>query len=404
MSTLEDESVVIIRRQPLDAQGDCTKCTKKADHEAIQCFGCDEMYHVINCPPGNTRGQVTRTFFGGWENMIQNYSNINYICDACLQDKKFKKDIIVSNRMCLMEEEMRSIKETLDQKFYGLQDTIKGLVNGNFANVSTTLPGESFADKVKSDRSVIVIKKKKNGPPADMDTIRQAAVNTNSAISKAYKNNSGDTIIVCEDQASKDSMVPALTEAIDKDKFTVVTPASRQPTITVINIAGNYDKADLLESVKIHNVNRFQGIDVNETNFKVLYTKQQYKNKELYKATVRVSDAIRDAIKKSGDRLNIGLTSCAVFDNFFVKRCNRCQRYNHWKDKCSEDTPVVCGKCSGNHDTTSCDSDTLKCYNCVQAKYEDTNHETFSNTCKAYIDAQKRLESTINYYKNCTKN
>ena len=237
-----------------------------------------------------------------------------------------------------------------------------------------------------------------------MDNIRQAAIDTNSAISKAYKNNCGDTIVVCEDRISKDSMVPALNEAIDKDKFIVVTPASRQPTITIIDIACNHDRADLLERVKNQNANRFQGMDVNETNFKILFTRQQYRNKELYKATVRVSDEIRDAIKKGGDRLNIGLTSCVVFDNFFIKRCNHCQRYNHWKDKCADDTPVVCGKCCGNHETRSCQSEILKCYNCVQAKFEDTNHETSSNTCKAYMEAQKRLESTINYYKNSTKN
>ena len=60
-----EETVDLIRRQPLDSEGVCTKCAHKADNEAMQCFGCSEYYHVIKCPPGNDRGQVTNTFFRG---------------------------------------------------------------------------------------------------------------------------------------------------------------------------------------------------------------------------------------------------------------------------------------------------------------------------------------------------
>jgi hypothetical protein len=143
---------------------------------------------------------------------------------------------------------------------------------------------------------------------------------------------------------------------------------------------------------------------LDDRNFKIIYTKAQVKNPNLFKAVVRVGEDVRKAIDNAKNKLNIGLTSCTVFDDLFVKRCNRCQLFNHFKDACPADNPVICGKCGEEHETQSCTSDTIKCYNCSKAKYPDTNHKTSYYKCKAYVEAQKRLESTINYYSNKTKN
>ena len=402
---VEEEGVELVRRQPLDKEGQCTKCLKKCDNESMRCFGCDELYHVLNCPPGATKGQVTATFFKSWENMVTNYPNIQYICDACKQDKQLKKDIIVSNRLCVMEDELKGIKDTMQDRFKGLEDMMKVLAEKNTIPVPQvpTVPA-TFADKVKSNRSVIVIKKTKNGAPADMDIIYKAAVDTNAAVSNAYKNNTGDTVVVCENDESKNSLLPELNQKIDTDRFKVVTPASRLPSVTIIDIGSNYSKVDLLSRIKSQNASKFGGIDLDENNFKIIYQKPHARNKDLYKAVVRVSEEVRKAIANANNKLNIGLRSCPVFDDFFVRRCNKCQRYNHWKDKCPEDSKVVCGKCGGEHEITVCTSEVTKCYNCVQANRPDTNHVTSFYKCPVYMEAQKKLESTINYYKNNPKN
>lgn len=400
-----ENTIVLIRRQPLDSKGICSKCEKKGDHECMKCVGCDENYHVINCPPGNKAGQVTPTFFTGWDNMVRNYPNIQYMCSACLQDKQFRKDIIVSNRMCSMEEEMKGLKDTMNVKFdeiRNMMENISKVKEQPIPRVDTGPPPvQTYAEKAKSSSSVIVIKKKVNGPSADMDKIHQAAVNTNASVSNTYKNNCGDTVVVCENQESKDSLLPVLQNEIDNDRFTVVTPAERVPTITIVDMHREYSKEELLERVKSQNASKLSGVEVNGDTFKVLSIKKQVKNDKFFKAVVRVSNDVRHAIEHrgTGDRLNIGLSSCHVYDDYFVRRCNKCQKYNHWKNDCPADQPV-CGRCGDNHDTTSCNSGTLKCYNCAQAKYSDTNHETSSRECKTYKEAQSKLRSTINYYKN----
>ena len=155
--------------------------------------------------------------------------------------------------------------------------------------------------------------------------------------------------------------------------------------------------------MKSQNASKFEGIDLNEDNFKVIFYRSQVKNKDLYKAKVRVSEEVRKRIYNANNKLNIGLRSCPVFDEFFIKKCNKCQKFYHYKDECKAEK-VVCGKCCGEHDTKDCTSTVAKCYNCVQAKHEDTNHATSYYKCPVFIDAQRKLESTINYYKDNPKN
>ena len=132
--------------------------------------------------------------------------------------------------------------------------------------------------------------------------------------------------------------------------------------------------------------------------------KSQKKNPSLFKAVVRVSEEVRLAISRANNRLNVGMTSCHVFDDFHVRRCNRCQGFHHYQRDCREENPVVCGKCAGAHDGLNCTADTLKCYNCSKLNYPETAHATSDYKCRAYVEAQKKLESTINYYKNHQKN
>ena len=44
------------------------------------------------------------------------------------------------------------------------------------------------------------------------------------------------------------------------------------------------------------------------------------------------------------------------------KRCSNCQQFRHIRRFC--DSPAVCAKCAGDHDTQGCDSNIQKCVNC----------------------------------------
>ena len=136
--------------------------------------------------------------------------------------------------------------------------------------------------------------------------------------------------------------------------------------------------------------------------FDVLYVRPQRQGKR-FQACIRVSNEIRKFIQHLGDRLYIGMYSCNVYDHFYVKRCNNCQKYHHYQDKCKAERPN-CAKCAGEHRTADC----TRCQSanfvptCINCKHEKTSfthtHEATSLECPTYKAAQDKLKKSISFY------
>lgn len=406
----------LTRRTPLNSQGICSGCKKDAKSDFLRCFACDELYHVINCP--SAEKQVTKTFMEN--NPTIRWTNIKYVCNACEHDKQLKKDILVSNRMCVMEEQIRKLSamvteiknskqvqpnvteiinanSELKSDVNKLNDTVTSLVEKLSAQPTvpqtTTEPLPKAPSYVEVTKSVIVVKKQPDGEVADMQKIQKIAVDTGSAVTDAYQNPAGHTVVVCENDAAHVKMKPALEEALSN--FTVVCPNKRKPEINIAEMTQDYTKEDLFNIIKAQNKDR--AININEDNFKIILIKPHAKSNRLFMAAARVSEEIRDAIENAGNRLIINSKSCPIFDRLFVRRCNFCQSLTHWKDDCREERPI-CGHCANNHETKFCNEPNTKCHNCSIIGIRDNKHETSDRNCTAYINAQNKYKGTINYY------
>ena len=162
-------------------------------------------------------------------------------------------------------------------------------------------------------------------------------------------------------------------------------------------------KNDILSNIRSQNPEIANLISTGE-EFTILFIKDG-KSTNKCTAVARVSSRIRNLIKNNRNRLYIGINSCRVFDRFFVKRCNNCQEFGHYKDKCTNE--VKCGHCGGDHQSDNCelkkdstDPSLLSCCNCKASGLNDKGHSTFWNKCPAYVIAQKKLRSSIPYYDN----
>ena len=139
-----------------------------------------------------------------------------------------------------------------------------------------------------------------------------------------------------------------------------------------------------------------------DEKFDVLYIKKQKQGNKYY-AVVRVSNNVRKFIENMGNRVYIGMYSCSVYDQFYIKRCNNCQKFHHYKDKCKSVTPT-CAKCAGQHSTEQCDKcdddDFVPtCVNCCNDKSSFAHtHEATSMECPSYQAAQDKLRKTLQYY------
>ncbi len=82
-----------------------------------------------------------------------------------------------------------------------------------------------------------------------------------------------------------------------------------------------------------------------------------------------------------------------------VKRCFKCQQYGHLVKDCRA-TSDVCGKCAGEHRTSSCtikDPKQFKCSNCKRKpehikSYSDGKHQAGDRLCPYQLKAVSRYK------------
>ena len=377
-------------KRVVKADGTCSHCNKKADGAIMSCFACEESWHVVDCATG-TEDLATKTFLDRqWKvwKLAGTYRSVCFVCPCCRDSTNLQRDIVSSNRMSVMEDRVSSVQDDIAE--------IKNLLTSGQVNTGNPLPptdAVSYAEKLKSSDAVIIIKKNETAPAVDRNTIKDAAVDSRVGVSSVYNNRQGHTVLVCENEAGKTRLAANLREKVkDHD---IVTPAQRTPTIRITSMEENHTTDKVFQLTRDLNINK--GIKIDDQNFKVLFVRPHAKNAQLFQAIVRVSNDIRVAIDKADNKLHVGLTVCPIYDHFHVRRCNKCQGFNHFKDKCESDP--ICGRCAGPHETEGCNSGQIKCTNCAKNNYEGTDHLASHPFCKSYVAAQKKLEQSIGFYK-----
>ena len=372
----------------INSEGICVACDKPAAAACMKCFACEDSWHVIGCAQGSEDLTTTTFLEKSWNvwKTSGKYKSICFVCPPCRDAKNLQRDIVNSNRISVIQENVSSVQADVQE----LKQALLNKNNGEYP----ALP--QAANPVKSSDSVIIINNETQEHPIERKIIKQAAYSSKAAVSSTYQNKKGNTVVICENSAAKDRLAANLKESV-KDR-PILTPAQRLPTIRITGMEEDFPKETIFNEVKVKNQEK--GIHIDENNFKVLFTRPHAKNPRLFQAIVRVSNEVRAAIDRAGDKLFVDLNYCPVFNHFHIRRCNNCQGYNHFQDTCTKSPR--CGKCAGNHRTDSCDTNQVKCANCVDNKVENTGHKTSDSTCPSYISAQKKLEQSIGFHK--TKN
>ena len=366
----------------LKPDGTCNRCEKNAQSEQLKCFSCEKRYHVIECTaPKLCTPTFLRTI---WPNLESSYPCITFICQFCRENKKLKDENIMMDRVSHIEQDIREMKQLLVETKHNQVP-------------AAPIPAPTFAQITANKPAAIVIKPSEDTEDDqditedNLEELRNIAIEKSAEVLTTYKNRQGNQVIVCQNEKSKAVLMPHLTEKFPNK--TIVTPPPRWPTITIKDIQGKYETNQLHEVIKRQN----ERVEVSPDNFKVIFTKEVHDAPGTYYAVARVSDKVRDQLKTNRNALCIGLHSCKVRDRFFVRRCNHCQELGHFHGQCKAERPI-CAKCSGSHDTRTCQSTRFKCHNCTVDGSTNTNHATYSPKCPVYIAAQEKVKDKISYY------
>ena len=441
----------------IDNTGKCKSChDTDTTNGTLCCMFCTQYFHAVcrDALTGDKSGTeiiCTRSFFNNFlkvtadEGVYTNrHGNFKFVCDRCLtnfetnrvasQDDKIDK---VDKRVDSMDKTIPQIK-TLIEKFTNpetpknsqLQETkvdkldkrvddlsknvdeIKTILVEKISNVCTststneaspvtyasTLAGSSKSLK----RSVLVVEKDPSGTVArDPNAFHDLLVENSIHVDKSFVNNSGNAVFVCPTENDRKHLNEKLTEKFPSMKIS--QPPELLPTISVSNLARDYTVPELKEIIfKEHPEIKdfFEGGEM----FDIMKIKPHRRDNSRYQASVRVGNNIRKFIELHGNKLYVGSSCCRVFDNFFVKRCNKCQKFGHYKDECSA-SKFTCGLCSGNHETNQCTNANNEhfvptCTNCMKHQNNTSQHSHSASdlSCPAYIREQHKVRRAINYY------
>ena len=387
----------------MEPDGKCTSCAQPAlNSETITCCSCFGKFHAICSSTGKQQGICNQSFLKLFLTSTTK-SNFKWFCDTCLTEFEAKKVTTLEEKFTVLADQLTSLSREFQDVKQAISTNDKSTDDNSSKCCGKTTCGHGVSqptpwgdeNRVQKMKSSLVIKHKTGDSekvPTDLNKLRDIAVANNIPVSNVGVSKNGNTFIHCPSVEDRNKLQPLLSEQlITKD---VVSLKEKQPHITILDITSTDDKDILLEQIRSQNPKIDALIESGE-QFDILFTKTQQSSQKV-SAVAKVSCSIRDAIKANRNRVFIGINSCRVFDRFYVKRCNHCQQYGHFKDNCQY--VVKCGYCGEGHSSETCghkateDFSKLSCINCKRNGLAHNGHSAFWAKCPSYVIAQKKDE------------
>lgn len=390
----------------INGEGKCTSCSQVCSKsEILCCCSCESSFHAV-CSSVDKKEYLCTTSYLKMYYSSTSKSNFKWFCDSCLTTFEVSKTATVDDRIGHLTSQvskMVSNMNELNQTVASLQQN--QLQDGKHNNDDFPQPAWVDPNRTQAVKSSLLIKPTAGTTTSlsnDLGKIRDIAVNNNIQVRNVGISKSGNTFIHCSSTADRNKLQPLLSDNYQGRE--IIPLKENLPHITINGII-QVDDEDITGDKVLRQICNQNPViaDLKESGeeLKVLFVRKQITSKTIM-AVVKVGTKIRDAIKHNGNRLFIGISSCRVFDRFFVKRCNKCQSFGHYKDQCKGH--AVCGYCAESHCSEDCpikdskDCSLLKCHNCKENGLDYIGHSTFWPKCPSYLLAQKKLRSTIPYY------
>ena len=377
----------------LDSTGKCSTCSESSQpNHIITCATCCKHFHGYCSVADDSNFIARKSFLIAWHSPSVK-SNFQWHCDSCktkLEERAVSKMEDRFEQLCSLvsnlTEQLSSVKNTLgtelDEVKTKLNQITLPILNSKDDNLSplhsaTNVTPWANKEKVKSIKSSLVLKCKEGGGTVDKEAelakLKTLAVSNNIPVARVGHDKDGNTYVDCPTAQGSSLLKPLLT-ANFQDK-NVSDVKEKLPCVSIVGIEDEITKSNFANLLCKQNPEINTLISAGE-EFNVLFVKTAKDG--TFTAVVRVSSIIRTAIRSMRNRVFLGLSSCRVFDRFYIKRCNHCQELGHYRDNCCN--TVSCAYCGGDHESESCnlkdctDTSKFSCINCKKAGKEHVRH------------------------------
>lgn len=376
---------------------ECSSCKKvTGERDVVCCKACHNYFHG-NCPESTSDNKI------GTKTLITNFTsnstpnNFTWSCGICITHIEQQISSSVQSTATTLGEAVNRLTSQMDD--------MQTNIDSKLSKVQSNIPTGVWQDKprLSNMKSSLLIRPDKNGHPVELPAIRDIAVKNGIQVSKTMVTNSGDTYINLPNASCRDKLTPLLQSSSVAEPDQIVNLKSKLPTITILGIQETVTKESALEIILSQNTS-IDELVKNGDQLTVLFVKQPTEHTRTCSIVARVTPKIRDEIRRLGNKLYLGLSNHQVKDRFYVKRCNKCQKYHHYENACQNSQ--CCGYCrSAQHRSRDCPSKNSPpsghiCCNCEASGKDETvykGHNTMWYRCPTYQQEQDKLKRSINY-------
>lgn len=259
-----------------------------------------------------------------------------------------------------------------------------------------------YADALKKPSAaknpVIVVKPKNAAQKSEttLDIIKSKITPTKLKVKNVKHTANGGIAIEC---ASKEAVenLKSNAESILGQSYTISSSEKRAPRIKVIGLSERKTAETIESDLRTQNEEFFAA------DSKVVVS-DCFEVRSKYGFRVEVDPkTFNRLMMDERKRLRVGWDLCVVYEAFSTIRCYNCWRFHHTAKTCK--IAQVCGKCSGNHVSSVCQSNVDKCVNCIETNTKlrlniDESHPAWSVDCDVYKRKIVLEKKNINYDMN----
>ncbi|KAK4874062.1 hypothetical protein RN001_013422 [Aquatica leii] len=215
-------------------------------------------------------------------------------------------------------------------------------------------------EKIDNVNQQLIVNQDKIKKQKSVDTkndIKKCIDPTDMNITGIRPVSNGGILIECK---NKDDVCKLKEKAETKmgESYKIQLPKKKLPRIKIVGLSENLPPEIIEEKIKMQNSH----INSEKSSLKIVHTKEG-RNRKSYIAYAEVNAYTYRAIMKE-KKINVGWDRCIVYDAIEIRRCYRCNGFNHKASECK-----ACPKCAGSHGLQECTVDgeeNHKCSNCIQ--------------------------------------